>query len=320
VVILKQTVTCVAFPTIPVLFVASVDENRVPLHDTMGLAVTDLKEETRSETTIRVQPKEAGIEFFLKGKKLDERRMNDIVTVSKEFMSLAGEEVGLKIESSNHNVFSGSSDSGAAALVCGLNELFETGLQQQKLAELGNRISESAVRSVYGALSMYVVSEGRPRVVQLASDEDLKDIRIFAMGFDYKTRVSAQEIFEICRTSPYWQNRLDRVPYWVSEIKEGLNEKNWEKVFSAAEENCANAHYLIESGGKRCRRTEMMNAVIDVEEIRALGLPVYWTAGGGKVINAFTWEPHAEKVLQELKRRGQNPVEYKVAGKPKTIG
>ncbi len=317
---MKKTVTCVAFPTIPILFVASVDENRVPLHDTMGLAVTDLKEETRSETTITVQPKEKGVEFFLEGKKLDERRMADVVNVSKEFMNAAGEAVGLKIESSNHRIFSGSSDSGAAALVCGLNALFETNFNQQKLAELGNRISESAVRSVLGALSMYVVSDGAPRVVQMASDEDLKDIRIFAMGFDYDSRVSAQEIFDICRKSPYWQNRLQRVPYWVSEIKNGLTEGNWEKVFSSAEENCANAHYLVESGGKRCRRKELMGAVIDVEEIRASGLPVYWTAGGGKVISAFTWEPHAEKVLQELRKRGQSPVEYKVAGKPKIIG
>ncbi len=57
----------------------------------------------------------------------------------------------------------------------------------------------------------------------------------------------------------------------------------------------------------------MMNAVIDIEEIRSEGTPVYWTAGGGKVINAFTWEPYSKKVLESLLRRGQKPVEYKVA-------
>ena len=113
--------------------------------------------------------------------------------------------------------------------------------------------------------------------------------------------------------------RLERVPYWVREIKEGLKKRDWKRVFSNAEENCANAHYLIESGGKRCRKKEMMTAVIDVEEIRLSGLPVYWTAGGGNLINAITWEPYGERVLKELKKRGQNPIEYKVASGPKII-
>jgi len=63
----------------------------------------------------------------------------------------------------------------------------------------------------------------------------------------------------------------------------------------------------------------MMTAVIDVEEIRLSGLPVYWTAGGGNLINAITWEPYGERVLKELKKRGQNPIEYKVASGPKII-
>lgn len=315
---MKNRSIAVAYPTIPIIFVASVDEKRVPLHDTMGLAVTDLEEETRSETKIEIIPKKEII-FLLEGKPVDERREKDIKEVAKEFMKIAKKEVGLKIESRNYKIFSGSSDSGAAALVAALNNLFETNLSKEKMAQLGNRISESAIRSVYGGLNMYLVSTGKPRGIQLASEKDLKDIKIFALGFNYKTRVSAQEIFDICKTSPYWKMRLERVPYWVREIKMGLKNKDWKRVFSNAEENCANAHYLIESGGKRCRRKEMMGVVIDVEEIRAGGLPVYWTAGGGNVINVFTWRPYDKKVLEALKERGHNPIEYKVASGPKVI-
>ncbi|MFH1780036.1 MAG: hypothetical protein ABH803_02740 [Candidatus Micrarchaeota archaeon] len=316
---MKKKVVSVGFPTIPIIFVASVDDKRVPLHDTMGLAVTDLNEETRSETTITVQPKEEGIIFLLEGKQVDPRRTTDIEKIARLFMQTAGKDVGLKMESNNYKIYSGSSDSGAAALVVGLNELFETNFDKQKLAELGNQISESAIRSVYGGLNMYEVSTGTPHGLQLASEKELKDIRIFAMGFDYETRVSAQEIFDICKASPYWQMRLERVPYWVSEVKQALEKNDWKRLFTKAEENCANAHYLIENGGKRCRRKEMMNAVIDVEEIRSAGLPVYWTAGGGRVINSFSWGPQAEQVLAELKKRGQKPTEYKVASGAKVI-
>ena len=317
---MKKFVKAVAYPTIPIIFVASVDEERVPLHDTMGLAVTDLEEKTGSETTVEAVPKEEGISFILEGKPMnDERRMSDIKAVAGEFMKESKQEAGLRIESNNYNIFSGSSDSGAAALVVALDEMFGTKFTRQRLAELGNRISESAIRSVFGGMNMYVVSGGNPNGLLLASETELKDLRIFAMGFNYETRVSAQEIFDMCKASPYWEMRMKRVPYWVKEIKEGLAQKDWKRVLSNAEENCANAHYLIESSGKRCRRKEMMLAVIDVEEIRASGLPVYWTAGGGRVINAITFEPYAERGLEELKKRGQKPIEYKVASGAKVI-
>lgn len=309
-----------AYPTIPIIFVASVNEKRTPLHDTMGLAVTDLKEEVRSETTVEVRPKKEGTSFILEGKPLDdEKRMIDIINVFDEFRQLAEKNVGIRIESNNYNIFSGSSDSGAAALVFALNELFATDFSKEKLAELGNKISESAIRSIYGGLNKYVVSRGKPYGLQLASEKDLKEIRIFAFCFDYKTRISAEEIFNICRTSPYWEMRLKRVPLWAKSIEEGLKSKDWKRVFSNAEENCANAHYLIESSGRRCRRKEMMDVCIDVEEIRASGLPAYWTAGGGRVINVFSWGEDSKKVLEELERRGHVPIEYKVASGPKII-
>lgn len=315
---MKNEVVSVAYPTIPIIFVSSVDEHRVPLHDTMGLAVTDIAEETRSVTKITAVDS-TGVKFYLEGKSVDERRQRDIEFVVEEFMTGNGGRVGLRIESNNYKIYSGSSDSGAAALVIGLNEMFEANLPADTLAKLGNRISESALRSVYGGMNSYIVSEGGPKGMQIASEKDLSEIRIFAMGFDYPTRVSAQEIFETSRASPFWEARLRRVPYWRAQIEEGLKARDWNKVFSNAEENCANAHYLIESGGKRSRRKEMMNAVIDVEEIRASGLPVYWTAGGGKVINAFSWGPDADKVLNLLRTRGQNPVEYKVASGAKVL-
>ncbi len=109
------------------------------------------------------------------------------------------------------------------------------------------------------------------------------------------------------------------IPQWIAKIKLGLLLNDWHTVFSVAEENCANAHYLIESSGLRCRRKEMMNACIDVEEIRSQGLACYWTAGGGRVINVFSWGNDADKVKKELESRGHKPVEYKVASGAKIL-
>ncbi len=312
---MKSKVVSVAYPTIPIIFVASVNDKRIPLHDTMGLAVTDLKGETKSQTTIIVDSSLDKTIFLLEGQHVDARRESDINRVVEVFANESGKGgIALRIESINTNIYSGSSDSGAAALVVGLNELFDTNFSLGRLAQLGNHISESAGRSVFGGMNQYIVSEGEPFGRQVASERELVGVRIFAMGFDYESRVSAQQIFDVCRTSPFWQMRIDRIPYWRREVEEGLRQKDWKRVFANAEENCANAHYLIENGNLRPRRKEMMEAVIAIEDIRKEnGLPVYWTAGGGKVINAFSWEPEAEKVLELLRGKGQNPVEYKAA-------
>jgi mevalonate pyrophosphate decarboxylase len=313
-------VKAVAYPTIPILFVSSVTENRWPLHDTMGLAVTDLKGETRVETTVNKTDSGKLDSFTVGGKKLEVERMTSVNDVLNIFQRETGKKYGIKVESENFKVYSGSSDAGAAALVVALDELFETNYSTERISELGMMISESTIRAIYGGLNIMVVKGiGAPYGKQLASEKDLKDIRIFAMGFDYETRVSAAEIFQLTRSNPFYDYRLKMVPQWAAEIKLGLLNKDWEKVFSVAELNCDNAHYLIESSGVRCRKKEMMNAVIDVEEIRAEGLPVYWTAGGGKVINAFSWGKDAEKVLKELKGRGQKVIEYKVAPGAKVI-
>jgi mevalonate pyrophosphate decarboxylase len=284
----------------------------------MGMAVTDAKEETRSETTAELL-NENRVEFLLEGKPVDPRKQKDIERVVGVFQKAAGTAKGVRMTSSNHKIYSGSSDSGAAAIVAALNEIYGTDFSIEKLASLSMAISESGIRSVYGGLNAIFLSPGGFYGAQLASEKDLANIRIFAMGFDYEARVSAEEIFQLTRSNPFYEYRLKAVPQWIAKIKLGLLRKDWSTIFSVAEENCSNAHYLIESSGKRCRRKEMMNAVIDVEEIRESGLSVYWTAGGGKVINAITWDPHAEAVLAELRRRGQRPIEYKVASGAKVI-
>ncbi len=304
-----------AYPTIPVIFVSSVRDNRLPLHNSMGLSVTDLKNETRVETIVHRTDSGKLDSFILNGENLPLERNKSISEVLKVFQSESKKGYGISVISNNYKVFAGSSDAGAAAIVVALNEIFQTDYPQERIAFLANSISESAIRAVYGGLNILVVDgPGSPYAKQLASEEDMKDIRIFAMGFKYETRLSAAEIFQLTRSNPFYGYRLKRIQEWEAKIKLGLLRKDWKIVFENAEDNCANAHYLIESSGRRARRKEMMAAVIDIEEIREeTNLPVYWTAGGGNVINAFTWNPYANAVLEELKRRGQEPLEYKVA-------
>lgn len=314
---MKKKSVAVAYPTIPVIYVSSAHPNRIPLHNTMGMAVTDLKEETRTETSI--EPSETN-KFTVNGEELEPERMPSVMKIFNIFKEKAGVNTNFKVESNNHKIYSGSSDAGMAALVVALNDLLETNLTQDELAKLSMIGSESSIRALYGGLNAIIV-EPPPVMygVQLASDEDMKDVRIFALTFDYKSRFSAQEIFQASRSHPFYKHRLDMVPQWEGRIKHGLILKDWKKVFEAAEENMRNVNYLLEDNGVRTRRKEMMTSVIDVEEMRISGLPVYWVAGGGNVINVVSWGEHAQKVKEELIKRGWKPVEYKVASGAKVV-
>jgi mevalonate pyrophosphate decarboxylase len=309
-----SSVTAEAYPTIPIIFVSSARDNRLPVHNSMGLSVTDKNGQTKVVTKIiRTETGRLG-SFRVNGEELPQERRKSIEDVLRTFQEATGKHYGFDAESNNYNVFSGSSDAGAAALVVALDRMFGTDYSNERIAILSNSISESAVRAVYGGLNILVVDgPGAPYGRQLASDDDLKDIKIFAMGFDYPSRISAAEIFQLTRSNPFYDYRLKMMPQWEAKIKLGIINRDWKLVFSSAEENCANAHYLIESSGKRVRKREMMDAIINIEEIRESGMPVYWTAGGGKVINAFTWEPYGDAVFKALKERGQEPIEYKVA-------
>jgi len=315
-----MTVVYRAFPTIPIVFVSSAHPDRIPLHNSMGLAVTDKDEKTYVETKVEFRD-DGNVSFILNGKELPRERMVDVVKVVNIFKELSGEKRGVHIESNNYNIYSGSSDAGAAALVFALNDLYGTELDVDRLAEISMKISESSIRSVYGGLNEINV-DGYPRVYgkQIASPEDLKEWRIFAVGFNYPSRVSAQEIFQVTRANPFYDMRLKMIPQWIARIKWGLLKRDWDMVLKAAEENCHNAHQLLEYMDVYARRKEMLNVCYDVVHMRKeKGLKAYWTAGGGNVINVFSWGPDADKVLELLKEKGYPVVEYKVAGGPKKV-
>ncbi|RLJ04506.1 MAG: hypothetical protein DRP18_04610, partial [Candidatus Aenigmatarchaeota archaeon] len=128
---MKRESIAVAYPTIPVVFVSSVHPDRIPLHNSMGLAVTDVKDEVRTETHVKLLKKKK-IEFYVNGKPLEKQKLQDAVKIIEIFRK--NQKAGLRIESRNYKIYSGSSDAGAAALVFALNDLFETNYSLDKLA------------------------------------------------------------------------------------------------------------------------------------------------------------------------------------------
>lgn len=99
-----------AYPTIPIIFVSSARDNRLPLHNSMGLSVTDMDNETRVETKITLTDSGKIDRFILSGEKLPDERLASMKEVLKFFKKETGKSYGVSVESNNYKVFSGSSD------------------------------------------------------------------------------------------------------------------------------------------------------------------------------------------------------------------
>jgi mevalonate-3-kinase len=315
----KRLTKAIAYPTIPIVFLGGINPNRKPLYDTMGLAVTSLDNTTRTETTVELVEEQAEkITFHLNGKKITGKRGEQILTIIETFLSLANINKSIIIRSSNYNIFSGSSDSGLAALLTAMNDLLGLNFSQDELLNYAMKGSESAGRSLYGGLTLTQIKEDIS-VSQLASDQQLIPLKLFSIPFYYKSRISADEIHAAIVTNPKFSDRVKKIPYWINKIREAIKTNDFLTILKNAEENIQNAHELLEGVGIHVRKPEIMNLCDDVINLREKGISAYYLIGGGNLVTIATIDKFSTKVANHLIDKKWIYHESKVAGPPKII-
>ncbi|NHJ85088.1 MAG: hypothetical protein FK734_06475 [Asgard group archaeon] len=319
---MKKTTTATAFPTIPIIFLGGITPNRKPLYDTMGLAVTSLSESTRTETKINIlnsTTKQPKIHFFLNNNKIKGKRGSQILAAVNDFMASNSLKAEIEIQSTNYEIFSGSSDSGLAALFVGLDDLFELNLSKEELLSYAMKGSESAGRSLFGGLTLTQANADPLIVSQLASEKDLESIRLFSIPFHYDSRISADEIHARIITHPEFNQRVTKIPYWVQEIKAAIKQKDFIKMLELAEENIRNAHELLEGVNLFVRKSEMLSLCMDIEQMRQEGILAYYLIGGGNLVTVATVKEYTNEVTAKLTNKKWHFYDFKVASGPKII-
>ena len=317
-----------AFPTIPVVFLGGIREDRAPRLNSMGLAITTLEEDMKTVTKAKQLPEEEGIHLFVNGKEISGKRGEDIKNMVKRILSEKGIRSGVRIESVNHNIKSGSSDSGVAALVTAIDELFGLNMSKEEKIKYGKMGSESVQRSLLGGLSETNV-DNYPEVrgIPVASHEDLKDIRIFLVPFNapegepkyknesplFKTRITADEIHQEIVKHPDYKIRMRETPRRVLEIKKAFKEGNIKRMFDLILEDVENAHELLEDRGLVVRKGPMRELWEDVKKIaKERGVIAVPTAGGGNQISILVHKDHADHIRNFLERNNYSFRECKV--------
>ncbi|NHJ03944.1 MAG: hypothetical protein EAX90_03920 [Candidatus Heimdallarchaeota archaeon] len=320
---MKKISIAVAYPTIPIIFLGGINSDRTPLYDTMGLAVTSLNESTRTETSIEIINNNVkgnpNIDFYLGEKKISGLRGEQIIASIKSFMKNNNLAADIEIHSVNYEIFSGSSDSGLAALFTALNDVFSLNYSNDELLKYSMKGSESAGRSLIGGLTLTQVSKKPLTVTQLASEEVLKSIKLFSIPFLYNTRFSADEIHSGIVTNPLFNERKQMIPIWISKIKEAIEKSSYLQLLEIAEENIRNAHELLEGVGLAVRKPKMLELCKDIEKIRNKGIYCYYLIGGGNLVTVATIDQYAKDVSLFLKKKGWKFYDFKVASAPKIV-
>lgn len=318
---IQKISTAVAYPTIPIIFLGGISPDRIPLYDTMGLAVTNKDETTRTETTIEsTKGKEISpINFLLDKQELTGLRGKHIIESVKSLMEKNNIKAKIKIESNNYGIFSGSSDSGLAALFTALNDVFDLKYSKDEILRYSMKGSESAGRSLYGGLTLSLVNEKPLKVIQLASEEDLNRINLFSVPFQYDSRISADEIHAGIIKNPQFPERVKQIPNWIDRIKKALKNDELVELLKTAEENIQNAHELLEGINIRVRKPEMLKLCGQVKQMRKEKIEAYYLIGGGNLITIATIDNFAKAVAKFLSKYQWKYYKFKVASAPKII-
>jgi mevalonate pyrophosphate decarboxylase len=310
---MKSHSKAIAYPGLPVIFAEGFRDykKRISGHSHASFAITDAYNTVRTET--KAEAMKYGVEFTLDGSAPDDMRSSGALTLIRDMIPLATEEIGIHVESVNHGILTGSSDSGAAALVTAVDDLLELNLPLWRMVELARHVSETAYRSLIGGLSEYRIDEeGNVRTVQMKKASHFKDVMIYAVPFNIK-RFSADDLHLRVVRHPDYSNRVTQVNYRLENLRNFLEGNDILGVLDIMESEASTVHTMFKDMGMGVIKPEM-KAVLDlVSDMRSRGVQAYWNVAGGSNVYVLTLRRWAKEVTRELKDKNFRYKHFKVA-------
>lgn len=316
---MKSLSKAAAFPGLPVVFAEGYGVyscRRISLHDSVGLALTGEKEKIRTETTVTASDSDTTL--VVDGRKPSGARARGMNRLIEELSAKASHKGNLKIESQNKGILSGSSDSGAAALVVALNDFLGFGLSRDELLLYGIFGSETVFRSLYGGLTEYVVLGDGVSVLPLASREELSDVVVFGVSFEGE-RFAADEIHSFVVKHPSYPSRRKQARERIVALKRRLSEGDLNGVFEVMESDARQVHGLFSDVGKKVINADMKKLCDSVESWRRDGLKAFWNVAGGRQVYVFCLKQEKSDVAELLGGEGLEYKLLKVAGPARII-
>jgi diphosphomevalonate decarboxylase len=298
--------TAVAHPNIALIKYwgkAEVERN-IPAVGSLSITLDGLT----TTTTVRFDPDLTEDRFLLA-----DREAPEMVGRVSRCLDLLRQKVGSTdsawVESANDFPTAAglaSSASGFAALVVAADAALGAGLDRSELADLARRVSGSAARSLYGGFVELRLTPGGPRPTEtgqiLGPSVWPLAVAVAVTELGPKETGSTEGMLRSERTSPYYRNWVEGSSADLEEARAAVENRDFSALAEVSESSCLKMHAVMLSAqpGLVYWNGTTVECLRRVRELRAKGLPVFFTIDAGPQVKAVCEEGALDRVAAEL--------------------
>ncbi|MFD1360934.1 diphosphomevalonate decarboxylase [Lentibacillus salinarum] len=197
-----------------------------------------------------------------------------------------------------------SSASGFAALAAAAAKAIGLQVTDPELSMLTRQGSGSACRSIYGGFVEWekgTKADGSDSYAVPIAPKDHWDLRVAAvvLSSSEKKILSREGMKRTVETSPFYPAWVDNIPDDLAAIKQGISQKDFEKVGEIAEANCLRMHAttLAASPPFSYWHSTTMAIMQAVQDLRVSGVPAFFTIDAGPNVKVL-YLPEQEKIIR----------------------
>jgi len=264
-----------------------------------------------TETTVHFKEELERDSFMLNGTEITDVAYDRVTNYLQLFRTYAGRE-GLFAEVHSTNKVPtaagfASSASGFAALAAATANALQLDLDYTALSRFTRQGSGSACRSIYGGFvqwEMGQLDDGSDSYAIPVAPQNHWDLRVAAVVLtakekDVSSRVGMKRTVD---TSVFYDGWLESLPKDLSEMKDGIAAKDFEKVGGIAEANCLKMHATTLGAIPPFTywQDTTMSVMETVQQLRKDGIPAYFTIDAGPNVKVLYQPEDEAKVLQQL--------------------
>ena len=199
-----------------------------------------------------------------------------------------------------------SSASGFAALVVAADAALGAGLERSELADLARQASGSAARSLFGGFVELRLTPGGPHPTETRQllEPSAWPLRVLVAVTDPGPKAvgSTEGMLMTEHTSPYYPVWVESSPADLWEARSAVERRDFEALADVSESSCLKMHAVMLSAqpGLVYWNGTTVEGICRVRELRAGGVPVFFTVDAGPQVKAVCLPEAYDRVEREL--------------------
>lgn len=294
-------------------------ELRLPYHASISVCTAP----SHTRTTASFEADRGEDTYVVDGEVLSGRGEERVEAVVDRVREIAGSDDRVRLESENSfpsNVGFGSSSSGFAAAAMALCGATDLDLARPEISTVARRGSSSAARAVTGAFSHLHTGlndhDCRSERIETPLEEDLRIVA--GLVPSYK---ETEQAHEEAADSHMFQARMAHMHGQIADLRDALRKGDFERTFSLAEHDSLSLAATTMTGpsGWVYWQPETIEIFNRIRELRADGIPAYYSTDTGASVYVNTTAEYAERIENEVSKAGIETHVWEVGGPARTV-